>query len=722
MRHANRQLPALTLAILCALAACEPRAVDRGPNPTPEPQPEPVARAPRPDPVLPDVSGKPGAPKVPFEGDVHRPALSKMAAGETFDLKTYADDESCAECHGEIAAEWRDSMHAWASLSNGLYRASFDDFKAARGADKTKFCAGCHDVALLMDDALEPASDPASPASHAGISCIGCHGVTDFVPRGNGSYTLSTKPLPVPIDGDDKSLAAHKAAAAKPSLTADGFCVTCHRGVLTPESGHEAVLPGLDEFGPWRRSPYAGKQTARPDDGVREQDCTSCHMPQVGAGEAKHASHRFPGGHTAFATTIGSPAQLDAQRKLIEGSVTVDVFRRPSGDGEVVFDVVVFNERVGHNFPAGARDLRDTWLEVRLTDASGATLAHDGATHEADADPDSAHVFHARQFSADGEEQTGHSVSDFRTAVFDHTIAPRDAAVVRFAWRPESMPDGPLTVSARVRHRRLTRPLAQRACDESKTKLGARWADGAARERGARPDPCAPQPVLEVASLTRPLDATPEAWSAWYRYGVGLQHHVQENLNETMDTFEQAQTRLPADARPRDRAAVLIELARVTARQGRTKEAVALYEQADDLLPNHPAIWYGVGEAHMRVWAFEEAAKAYWRVAEAADDSRIWRRLAIAEGSAGRPRYALEAAHRGLAREPRDPHMLRSQMLSYRALDTPEEWKKLAAETFSYYQRDTKAPHVRDLCSAKDPACRRERTPVHTHVMTDGAP
>ncbi|MEM1350389.1 MAG: tetratricopeptide repeat protein, partial [Myxococcota bacterium] len=157
-------------------------------------------------------------------------------------------------------------------------------------------------------------------------------------------------------------------------------------------------------------------------------------------------------------------------------------------------------------------------------------------------------------------------------------------------------------------------------------------------------------------------------------------------------------------------------------RQGRTDEAIATFMRADQLAPDSPAIWYGMGEAYMKVWRFDEAAAAFTVASGFTRDARIQRRLAIAHGSAKRPEHALAAAHVGLDIEPRDSHMLRSQMLALRSLEVPEEWKTISAKAFSTYKRDEQAPHIRDLCSRSSPECRRERVPIHVHELTPVTP
>ena len=209
---------------------------------------------------------------------------------------------------------------------------------------------------------------------------------------------LASTPIPIPRDGDDESLRAHKARMALAPLRSAAMCGSCHRSFLDPATGNPAHLVGQDELGAWQRSPYAGSLATRIDEPVRATDCRGCHMPleaapggDAAAKDGKIHSHRFAGGNSWLAAMRGDTAQLEAVKAMLRGAASIDVAVATAADGtrtlpadgapvvagqSITLDVVVRNESTGHRFPGGVVDAQDTWIEVAVRDARGKIVRH----------------------------------------------------------------------------------------------------------------------------------------------------------------------------------------------------------------------------------------------------------------------------------------------------------------------------------------------------------
>src|SRR4051812_25863276 len=72
--------------------------------------------------------------------------------------------EPCAGCHADVAAQWTASAHHFSSFNNPYYRVSVEEFRAERGAKSSRFCAGCHEPALIATGLVDrPTVDVSSP-------------------------------------------------------------------------------------------------------------------------------------------------------------------------------------------------------------------------------------------------------------------------------------------------------------------------------------------------------------------------------------------------------------------------------------------------------------------------------------------------------------------------------------------------------------------------------
>ncbi|MFT3771896.1 MAG: multiheme c-type cytochrome [Minicystis sp.] len=731
--------PTLGLVVATLLAACAsaPRDHEDPPAPPPTattPPPIPSVTLPAPGPLTPS--------EIVFSADA-RPTGDKIVG---------ADD--CESCHADVAAQWRSSAHAFASFNNPAYRVSVDRVRAEAGPQASRHCGGCHDIAVLadglMDRPVQMAGDVPMPPVEAsdkrarnGVSCRVCHGVEEARPDGNGSYTLVARPMVLPQDGDPESLRLHKEGMALAPLRTAALCGSCHRAFLDHGTGNGHFLLGQDELGQWSRSVYAKSEVARIDDEIAAKDCKGCHMPKeearrgdVAAKDGKVSSHRFPGGHTWMASMRGDAEQLAREVAQLEGAASIDVAavihprdgRRslPADGAEVeageplVLDVVVKNQRAGHRFPAGTLDAQDTWVEVTVDDARGRRVAEAGTQQEETGNDPTAHVLRSLMVGADGVPLSGREVNRFRAVAANHTIPPRDAAVVELAFDAPASLDGalPLKVTARLRHRSRSLEVQRIACADAKTPWGRAFAAADGKH-----DPCKPQPVTEIARAEvflgagAPVRRDVPVWRRMFDHALGLSHAVQERLDEARPSLERALSEVEAGGTPRERAMVIWALGWLEAHEGRTAEALQQADRAAALLPGHPAVPALRGEALSLVWRWAEAVPPLDEAARAAPgDDGAWMRLAVALGSrGGDDRAALAAAQAGLALQPRDPDLLRVEALSLAALRDPGA--KAAAAAYDAFRPADAIPGIKARCSMKVDGCAAERNPVHAHRM-----
>lgn len=663
-----------------------------------------------------------------------------------------ADVEACASCHADVASQWRKSAHAFASFNNPVYRVVVERFRKDRGERASHFCGGCHDVALLVDGAMLGAIEPTDLRAHAGITCRTCHGIEGARADGNGSWDLDVAPAPVPDDRDPESALRHRARVGRATLRTAAMCSTCHKAFLDPDTGNATHLVGQDDATPWGRSAFAGSHAARIDEEVAEKDCRGCHMPRVpallgdpGAKNGTVASHWFLGGHTWLAAMQDDPAHVERVRAFMADRVSLDVggVRHAGGTldlvssapatlepGEdAVIDVVVRNLDVGHRFPGGVMDAQDTWIEIAVDDARGRRIAEAGTEHEASGADPTAHVLSSYMAKADGSRLTVRETHEFRANVFNHTIAPRDAAVVGFGFvAPADDAAYPLEVRARLRHRSRVLPLQRAACADTRSERGRSFGRVGIQKVARAIDGCKAQPVTDLArtqarlsTSAAPVPARADeprevAFGRRFAYALGLSHALQEHLDDARTPAAAAHA---LASTPRERAMVAGLVALVAAREGRVDETFEAAARADAALgARTPAMQRARGEVLASTWKLAEAAPLFLDAAtKAPGDDSAWALAATSFGGAGDVFAALDAARRGLSVQPRDGDMLRVQALALPFVAADRATAQAAEAAFLERRTPDDAPAIRGRCSAKVPGCANERIPVHVHAM-----
>jgi hypothetical protein len=323
----------------------------------------------------------------------------------------------------------------------------------------------------------------------------------------------------------------------------------------------------------------------------------------------------------------------------------------------------------------------------------------------------------------------------FRTPVYNHTIAPRDAEVVRYRFDVPATLDAsrqPLRVTARLRHRSRDLALARAACGDASTPRGAEFAREVRQRSGGEMNACAREPVTDIARSevwvgsgweARAPEPTIPSWRRLYDRGLGLLHAQQEAVDSARASLERALEHVPATPGldgdvdgDRVRAVILGALAQAAVREGRTDDALGLLEDAQRFAPDHPAIAHLRGQALADVWRWGEATRPLEAAALASPrDDTLWAHLAVAYGSAGEPSRALEAAAHALELAPREADALRVQALALERLGAPAETVTHARSAFDRWRPPDDAPAIKNRCAKRSSSCALERLPVHVH-------
>ena len=277
------------------------------------------------------------------------PSSAQTSHGGKIPSRFFMESQACQRCHPDIYEQWSSSAHRFSSFNNQWYRKSIEYMQDVVGVRPSKWCAGCHDPALLFSGMFDtPVRELIDkPEAHAGLGCVMCHSIAAVKSTmGQGDYTLEYPALAELAASPNKLVQAvhdflvhvnpepHRRTFLKPfvrSQTAD-FCSTCHKVHLDTHVNNYRWIRGFNDYDNWQASGVSGFGARSFYYPPKPQRCVDCHMPLLDSRDAGNVnglvhSHRFPGANTALPLVNKDPKQMDAVVKFLQNNiVSVDIF------------------------------------------------------------------------------------------------------------------------------------------------------------------------------------------------------------------------------------------------------------------------------------------------------------------------------------------------------------------------------------------------------------
>ncbi len=297
-------------------------------------------------------------PDMPPESQAHEgdgvngpffPSSAQTNHGGKIPSKFFMESQACQRCHPDIYEQWSSSAHRFSSFNNQWYRKSIEYMQDVAGVRPSKWCAGCHDPALLFSGMFDtPVRELIDkPEAHAGLGCVMCHSLAAVKSTmGQGDYTIEYPALAELAASPNKVVQAlhdflvyvnpepHRRTFLKPFVrgqTAD-FCSTCHKVHLDTHVNNYRWFRGFNDYDNWQASGVSGFGARSFYYPPKSQRCADCHMPALDSHDAgningKIHSHRFPGANTALPAVNNDPKQMDAVVKFLQNNIlSVDIF------------------------------------------------------------------------------------------------------------------------------------------------------------------------------------------------------------------------------------------------------------------------------------------------------------------------------------------------------------------------------------------------------------
>jgi len=334
------------------------------------------------------------------------PSSAQTRHGGNIPSQYFMKSDACQRCHADIYKQWDSSMHHFSSFNNQWYRKSIEYMQDVAGVRSSKWCAGCHDPALLysglFDTPIKQIVD--RPEARAGLGCLMCHSIVQVKSTmGQGDFFLeypklhelaaSENPLVRKLHDFMVRLnpEPHRRTFLKPFMRADTaeFCSSCHKVHLDVPVNHYRWIRGFNEYDNWQASGVSGQGARAFYYPKSPMNCADCHMPQVPSNDDGNTnglvhSHRFPGANTAVPIANQDQAQYEFAKKFLQDKqLSVDIFaispaeketsapaRSASGTPEISTTFAV-GEESESSLPKGpAGEVRPITAPIDRTDAA----------------------------------------------------------------------------------------------------------------------------------------------------------------------------------------------------------------------------------------------------------------------------------------------------------------------------------------------------------------
>src|SRR5258708_7391578 len=277
------------------------------------------------------------------------PSSVQTRDGKNIPAKYFMQSQACERCHQDIYKQWNSSAHHFSSFNNQWYRKSIEYMQDVAGVKPSKWCAGCHDPALLFSGVFDTPVRQIenAPAAQAGLACMMCHSIVevkstmgqgDFVLEYPKLHELAASENPVMRTLHDFMVKVnpepHRRTFLQPFMreqTAE-FCFGCRQVHLDVPVNKYRWVRGFNEYDNWQASGVSGQGARSFYYPANSMMCADCHMPLLpskdeGSVNGFVHSHRFPGANTAVPTANEDPVQLAQSVKFLQDKqVTVDVF------------------------------------------------------------------------------------------------------------------------------------------------------------------------------------------------------------------------------------------------------------------------------------------------------------------------------------------------------------------------------------------------------------
>ena len=419
--------------------------------------------------------------------ETFRSAANRMKATGSVRSSALAGSARCGSsgCHREIYQEWLPSAHRYSSLDDMFQRVQ-SLMVAETSAEHTRYCAGCHDPISLFSGAKNSGNITLSTeGANEGSSCIVCHSIVQTDVQGNGNYVVRP-PLRYVYElhegGAGKFVSdflirtypeQHLISYSRPLYKTPEFCAACHKQYIDTEVNTDiGKVQGQNQYDSWKGSRWYHEH--QPE---KTLTCRECHMRLVPSSDpargdssdrnrttddGKHRSHAMVASNQyipLLQDLEGAERHVELVEEWLRGDIEIPEIADRWTDGPVIrmtivapetvspgqdvgLQVILTNNKTGHDFPTGPLDMIESWVELLVTDGSGSVVYRVGGLDESERIDRSPIELKSDGFDRKGELIDRHNLWDLVGASYKRTMHPGSTDTVTARFQCPSMARG----------------------------------------------------------------------------------------------------------------------------------------------------------------------------------------------------------------------------------------------------------------------------------------
>ena len=413
-----------------------------------------------------------------------------------------AESKKCISCHNAIGKQWLASTHRHAA-DDPTYVRNVNLLENSRGIEATRYCEGCHaPIALLTGQLTEGGVHggvPNTVANAEGVSCMSCHGVNNihttqgvaafnFKPRSPYLFEYSSAFLLNEVNQLAIKLRPqeHIRDLANPVINTSVFCSSCHSQFMDKSMNDWGWVKMQDEYLAWNESKFNQSRDSRFSH-TEVKQCQSCHMPYVKGDDiaanerGEIRSHFFIGANVMLAKQFNNEELFLEHKKFLQlDKVSIYIvppedklsqqssfFTDPTSGVSNKFPehfyrgykyeitVLITNNGVGHNFPAGAIDLSEAWVEFIVLDGSQRVVYESGGLDESGSIIEGTTIYKETPIDRYGKHVWRHDLFNMVGRSYKNVIPSGATDLLKFNFLLPDWATSPITLSATLKYRKL---------------------------------------------------------------------------------------------------------------------------------------------------------------------------------------------------------------------------------------------------------------------------